>query len=225
MLLRNIKKIHFVGIGGAGMSAIAKVMLALGFEVSGSDISKSETIYKLEQLGATIYIGHDSSNIAGAEAIVVSTAIADSNPEVSEAQKQGIAVFHRADILAYIMENKQGIAIAGAHGKTTTTSMIAMMLEKAEADPTVLIGGELAYLNGNAKLGTGQFVVAEADESDGTFLKLAPQIAVVTNIENDHMDFYKTMDNILVTFKEFLHKLPVETGAAILCYDNQYLRD
>ena len=225
MLLRNIKNIHFVGIGGAGMSAIAKVMLALGFAVSGSDISKSETIYKLEQLGATIYIGHDSSNIADAEAIVVSTAIADSNPEVSEAQKQGIAVFHRADMLAYIMENKQGIAIAGAHGKTTTTSMIAMMLEKAEADPTVLIGGELAYLNGNAKLGTGRFVVAEADESDGTFLKLAPQIAVVTNIENDHMDFYKTMDNILVTFKKFLHKLPVETGVAILCYDNQYVRD
>lgn len=225
LLLQNIKKIHFVGIGGSGMSGIAKVMLAMGFDVSGSDISKAETIYKLEKLGATIYIGHAAENVADAQAIVLSTAISESNPEVSAARQRGLMVFHRADLLAYIMKSKQGIAVAGAHGKTTTTSMIAVMLEKCGTDPTILIGGELPYLNGNAKLGQGSWVVAEADESDGTFLKLSPQIAVVTNIENDHLDFYKSMDNILFTFKEFLHKLPIETGVAILCFDNQYLRN
>lgn len=224
-MLSNIKKLHFIGIGGAGMSGIAKVMLALGFEVSGSDISKSETIYKLEQLGAKVFVGHSSENVQDAQAIVISTAIPESNPEMREARERGLEVFHRADIVAYIMQQRQGIAVAGAHGKTTTTSMISMMLEKAGTDPTVLVGGELAYLNGNAKLGHGPYLVAEADESDGTFLKLAPQIAVVTNIENDHMDFYETMDNILFTFKEFLHKLPIETGLAVLCFDNAYLRD
>lgn len=224
-MLKDIKKLHFVGIGGAGMSGIAKVMLIMGFEVSGSDISKSETIYKLEQLGAKVYVGHNSENVQDAQAIVISTAIPEINPEVREARERGLTVFHRADMVAYIMGKQQGIAVAGAHGKTTTTSMIAMMLEVSGADPTVLIGGELAYLNGNAKLGKGKYVVAEADESDGTFLKLAPQIAIITNIENDHMDFYETMENILLTFKEFLHKIPVETGLAVVCFDNAYLRD
>jgi len=223
--LNNIKKIHFVGIGGAGMSAIAKVLLAMGFSVSGSDISKSETTYKLEQLGARVCVGHCSENIQDAQAIVVSTAIPESNAELTAARERGLTVFHRADIVAAIMENREGIAIAGAHGKTTTTSMIAIMLEKAGLDPTILIGGELDYLGGNAKMGKGKHVVAEADESDGSFLKLSPKIAIVTNIENDHMDFYETMENILNTFQKFLHKLPVENGLAILCFDNPFVRD
>lgn len=224
-MLDNIKRIHFVGIGGAGMSAIAKILLAMGYDVSGSDISKSETTYKLEQMGAKVYLGHDGENIGSAEAIVISTAIPESNPEVWEARAQGLKVFHRSDIVAAIMSEKTGIAVAGAHGKTTTTSMISLMLEKVGVDPTVIIGGELAYLNGNAKLGQGEYVVAEADESDGSFTKLSPKIAVVTNIENDHMDFYETMDNILHAFKAFLHKLPEETGMAVLCFDNAYIRD
>lgn len=207
------------------MSAIAKVLLAMGFDVSGSDISKSETTYKLEQLGARVCVGHCSENIQDAQAIVISTAIPESNEEVRVARERGLTIFHRADIVAAIMEDQEGIAIAGAHGKTTTTSMIAIMLEKAGLDPTVLIGGELDFLGGNAKLGKGKYVVAEADESDGSFLKLSPKIAIVTNIENDHMDFYETMENILNTFQKFLHKLPVETGLAILCFDNAFARD
>ena len=225
-MLKNIKKIHFVGIGGAGMSAIAKVLLEMGYTVSGSDLTISETTTKLEKLGATIFIGHDSQHVDGVEAIVVSTAISsDTNPEVKQARDTGIPVFHRADIIAYLMEKYHGIAVAGAHGKTTTTSMIAVMLEHAGVDPTVIIGGEVDYLKGNAKLGASKYLVAEADESDGSFLKFSPHIAVVTNIENDHMDFYKTMDNILHTFKKFLHKLPVDTGVAILCFDNHHIRN
>jgi len=225
-LLKNIKKIHFVGIGGAGMSAIAKVLLEMGYTVSGSDLTISETTTKLEKLGATIFIGHDSQHVDGVEAIVVSTAISsDTNPEVKQGRDTGIPVFHRADIIAYLMEKYHGIAVAGAHGKTTTTSMIAVMLEHTGVDPTVIIGGEVDYLKGNAKLGASKYLVAEADESDGSFLKFSPHIAVVTNIENDHMDFYKTMDNILHTFKKFLHKLPVDTGVAILCFDNHHIRN
>lgn len=220
----TIRKLHFIGIGGAGMSAIAHVMIGMGFDISGSDIAKSETTYKLEQLGAVIHVGHRSENVAGAEAVVISSAIGAQNPELTAARQQGLPVYHRADMLAYIMRQQQGIAIAGAHGKTTTTSMIAMMLAMAGTDPTVLIGGDLAYLQGNARLGRGPYAVAEADESDGSFLKLAPRIAVVTNIENDHLDYYGTMENILHTFGEFLHKLPVDNGLAVLCYDNAHLR-
>lgn len=207
------------------MSAIAKILLEKGYTISGSDLSKSEIVNRLEQLGATIFIGHYRDNIEGAEAIVVSTAIADDNPEVVAAREKGLRIFHRADIVASLMKERQGIAVAGAHGKTTTTSMIALMLERAGLDPTIIIGGELDYLNGNAKLGQGQYLVAEADESDGSFRKLAPHIAVVTNIENDHMDFYGTMDNILRAFTEFLDKLEIETGLGILCFDNTHLRD
>jgi UDP-N-acetylmuramate--alanine ligase len=223
-LLKNITRIYFVGIGGAGMSAIAKVLLEMGYCVSGSDLSKSETTHKLEKLGATIFVGHNSDNIREAQAIVVSTAIPDNNPEIQAARKNGIPIFHRSAIVAALMAESQGIAVAGAHGKTTTTSMIALMLEKAGIDPTIIIGGELDCLGGNAKLGAGKYLVAEADESDGSFLKLIPQIAVVTNIENDHMDFYKTMDNILKTFTEFLHNLPTD-GLGVFCFDNAYIRD
>lgn len=224
-LIKNIKKIHFVGIGGAGMSAIAKVLLQMGYTVTGSDLNQSETINKLKEIGAHIFTGHSRENVCDAEAIVISTAISEINPEVQSAKEKGIPVFHRADIIAQLMLQYQGIAIAGAHGKTTTTAMTAVMLEHAGVDPTIIIGGEVDYLHGSAKLGTSKYLVAEADESDGSFLKYSPQIAVVTNIENDHMDFYKTMENILHTFNKFLHNLPNDTGVGILCFDNAYIRD
>lgn len=225
-MLENIRKIHFVGIGGAGMSAIARILLEMKYIVSGSDLTKSDTANKLEQLGAKVFIGHNSENVTqDVDAIVISTAIPENNPEVLAARERGIKVFHRADIVAALMDGHKGIAVAGAHGKTTTTSMISVMLEKAQLHPTVIIGGEVESFGGNAKLGQGRYLVAEADESDGSFLKLNPHIAVVTNIENDHMDFYGTMDNILRTFKEFLHKLDRKSGMAILCFDNAYIRD
>jgi UDP-N-acetylmuramate--alanine ligase len=224
-VLANLHNIHFVGIGGAGMSAIAKVLLAKGYAVSGSDIAKSESVNRLQQLGAKIFLGHDAANIEGAQAIVVSTAIAGSNPEVAAARAQGLPVFHRADMVAALMDERRGIAVAGAHGKTTTTSMIALMLEKAGLDPTIIIGGDIDYLNGNAKLGAGKWLVAEADESDASFLKLNPKVAVVTNIENDHMDHYGTMENILKAFAAFLGKLPATDGLAVLCFDNPHVRD
>lgn len=224
-MLKDIKRIHFVGIGGAGMSAIAKVLLQMGYIVSGSDLTKTETTNKLEKMGAHVYLGHSGENLNDTQAIVVSTAIPESNPEVKLAREMNLPVFHRADIVAHLMLKYKGIAVAGAHGKTTTTSMIAVMLEHAGVDPTVIIGGEVDYLNGNAKLGLGEYLVAEADESDGSFLKFSPHIAVVTNIENDHMDFYKTMENILHTFKKFLYKLPPDTGLGILCFDNAHIRE
>ena len=207
------------------MSAIAKVLLEMGYTISGSDLTKSETTNKLENMGAKIFVGHHGDNILNAQAIVVSTAIPQTNPEVEMAKEKDIPVYHRSDMIAQLMERYQGIAIAGAHGKTTTTAMVAVMLEHAGIDPTVIIGGEVDYLHGSAKLGTSKYLVAEADESDGSFLKYSPQIAVVTNIENDHMDFYKTMENILITFKKFLHNLPRETGLGILCFDNAHIRD
>jgi len=224
-LLKNIKKIHFVGIGGAGMSAIAKVLLQMGYTITGSDLNKSETIDKLVKIGARIFTGHNRENVHDAEAVVVSTAISENNPEVQLAREKGIPIFHRADVIAELMLKYEGIAVAGAHGKTTTTAMIAVMLEYAGVDPTIIIGGEVDYLHGSAKLGTGKYLVAEADESDGSFLKFSPYIAVVTNIENDHMDFYKSMENILHTFSKFLHNLPINKGLGILCFDNAYIRD
>ncbi len=223
-MLHHLKHIHFVGIGGAGMSAIAKILLEQGYCVSGSDLSKTVTTDRLEKMGAKIFIGHDSKNVKACDAIVVSTAIPATNPEVIEAKTQGITVFHRSDIVAELMNAASGIAVAGAHGKTTTTSMIAIMLEKAGVDPTIIIGGDLDYLGGNAKLGHSKFLVAEADESDGSFLKLTPKIAVVTNIENDHMDFYGSMENILHTFDQFLQKIPATDGLAVLCFDNPFVQ-
>ena len=207
------------------MSAIAQILLEMGYTVSGSDISSSEVVHRLEQLGAKVFTGHHCDNIQDAQAIVVSTAISQSNPEVVAAREKGLAVFHRADVVAALMEDRSGIAVAGAHGKTTTTSMIAIMLAKAGVDPSILIGGDLDYLNGNARLGQGKYLVAEADESDASFLKFSPHIAVVTNIENDHMDYYGTMDNILKAFSEFLAKLDPKSGLAVLCFDNAYVRD
>ena len=224
-MLDNIKRIHFVGIGGSGMSSIAKVLLEMGYTVSGSDAQESAVTTKLAQAGARVHIGHSYENIGDTQAVVVSTAIPETNPEVKAAKDKEIPVYHRADVLAFLMSKQLGIAVAGAHGKTTTTSMIALMLERAGIDPTIVIGGELESIGGSAKLGHGPYLVAEADESDGSFLKLSPQIAIVTNIENDHMDYYKTMDNILRTFDKFLHQLAPTEGIAILCFDNTYVRN
>jgi len=223
-LRSDIRAVHFVGIGGSGMSAIAKVLLEMGYHVSGSDVHQSDTTYNLERLGARVYQGHNGDNVKGVDAVVVSTAIAENNAEIKAARDLNIPIFHRSDMIAEMMESKKGIAIAGAHGKTTTTSMVSLMMEKLGMDPTIIIGGELHDIGGNAKFGSGEYIVAEADESDGSFLKLSPRIAVVTNIENDHMDFYGTIENIVLAFKQFLAKLP-DDGLAILCADNNHVRN
>ncbi|HIX83077.1 MAG TPA: UDP-N-acetylmuramate--L-alanine ligase [Candidatus Megamonas gallistercoris] len=224
-MLENIRKLHFVGIGGVGMSAIAEVMLDKGYEISGSDLSDSEVVQKLRAKGATVYKGHDSTNVEGKDAIVLSSAIHQDNPELVQAKKLGLKIFHRSDILAFLLNAVKGIAVAGAHGKTTTSSMISVVLEHAGIDPTILIGGFVDYLNGNAKLGKSDYLVAEADESDGSFLKFYPHIAVVTNIEDDHMDHYGSMENIIKAFVQFIQNLDKENGLAVLCFDNENIRN
>ena len=224
-MLENIRKLHFVGIGGVGMSAIAEVMLDKGYEISGSDLSDSEVVQKLRAKGATVYKGHDSTNVEGKDAIVLSSAIHQDNPELVQAKKLGLKIFHRSDILAFLLNAVKGIAVAGAHGKTTTSSMISVVLERAGIDPTILIGGFVDYLNGNAKLGKSDYLVAEADESDGSFLKFYPHIAVVTNIEDDHMDHYGSMENIIKAFVQFIQNLDKENGLAVLCFDNENIRN
>ena len=224
-MLENIRKLHFVGIGGVGMSAIAEVMLDKGYEISGSDLSESEVVQKLRAKGAVIYKGHNAANVEGKDAIVLSSAIHQDNPELVQAKKLGLKIFHRSDILAFLLNAAKGIAVAGAHGKTTTSSMISVVLEHAGVDPTILIGGFVDYLNGNAKLGKSDYLVAEADESDGSFLKFYPHIAVVTNIEDDHMDHYGSMENIIKAFIQFVQNLDKENGLAILCFDNENIRN
>ena len=224
-MLENIRKLHFVGIGGVGMSAIAEVMLDKGYEISGSDLSESEVVQKLRAKGAVIYKGHAAANVEGKDAIVLSSAIHQDNPELVQAKKLGLKIFHRSDILAFLLNAAKGIAVAGAHGKTTTSSMISVVLEHAGVDPTILIGGFVDYLNGNAKLGKSDYLVAEADESDGSFLKFYPHIAVVTNIEDDHMDHYGSMENIIKAFIQFVQNLDKENGLAVLCFDNENIRN
>lgn len=224
-MLENIRKLHFVGIGGVGMSAIAEVMLDKGYEISGSDLSESEVVQKLRAKGAVIYKGHNAANVEGKDAIVLSSAIHQDNPELVQAKKLGLKIFHRSDILAFLLNAAKGIAVAGAHGKTTTSSMISVVLEHAGVDPTILIGGFVDYLNGNAKLGKSDYLVAEADESDGSFLKFYPHIAVVTNIEDDHMDHYGSMENIIKAFIQFVQNLDKENGLAVLCFNNENIRN
>lgn len=224
-MLENIRKLHFVGIGGVGMSAIAEVMLDKGYEISGSDLSESGVVQKLRAKGAVIYKGHAAANVEGKDAIVLSSAIHQDNPELVQAKKLGLKIFHRSDILAFLLNAAKGIAVAGAHGKTTTSSMISVVLEHAGVDPTILIGGFVDYLNGNAKLGKSDYLVAEADESDGSFLKFYPHIAVVTNIEDDHMDHYGSMENIIKAFIQFVQNLDKENGLAVLCFDNENIRN
>ena len=216
-------KIHFIGIGGAGMSGLARVLLDLGFDVRGSDLNSSPVTKRLQAAGATVYEGHHDHNVMGAGLVVVSTAISGDNPELRVATESGIPVIHRADMLSLLMERQKGLAVAGAHGKTTTTAMLALVMEKCHQDPTILIGGELTDVGGNAKLGRGEYLVAEADESDRSFLKLCPYLAIVTNIEDDHLDHYGSVDEIIKSFRYFLQKIPAE-GAGVLCFDDANVR-
>ena len=222
-MLDSIKKIHFIGIGGAGMSALAYVLIKRGYHVTGSDTKTGFMATKLAKEGAVVFIGHAACQIEGAEAVVVSTAIRKENPELVEAYKRKIPVIHRSDVLAYLINQHKGVAVAGAHGKTTTSSMLACICAEANMDPTVIIGGVVSSLGGNALNGHGDIVVAEADESDGSFLKLHPYLAVITNIENDHLDHYGSEEKIQEAFDEFVTNMQ-DGGKAILCYDNDKLR-
>jgi UDP-N-acetylmuramate--alanine ligase len=213
---------HFIGIGGIGMSGIAEILLNLGMEVSGSDLRRGPVTDRLARLGATIYEGHDAANIAGATVVVTSSAVSAANPEVVEAHARKIPVIQRAEMLAELMRLKYGIAIAGMHGKTTTTSMVASVLAAGGLDPTVVVGGRVDALGSNAKLGSSQYLVAEADESDRSFLKLSPILAVVTNLDREHMDCYRDMADVEQAFLTFIDKLPFY-GAVTACVDNPLL--
>jgi UDP-N-acetylmuramate--alanine ligase len=219
-----IRHIHFVGIGGAGMSGIAEVLLNLGYVISGSDLSESAALKRLQSLGIQTHVGHDANHIAGADAVVTSTAVHADNPEVVAAHAKLIPVVPRAVMLAELMRLKRGVAIAGTHGKTTTTSLVASVLAEAGMDPTFVIGGKLNSAGANAKLGSGDYIVVEADESDASFLNLLPIMAVVTNIDADHMDTYgHDFNKLKGAFIEFLHRMPFY-GAAILCTDDAAVR-
>src|SRR3954452_5392047 len=221
-MFAKIQRIHFVGIGGIGMSGIAEVLLNLGYKVSGSDLKSSAVTQRLAELGAITFEGHRSENIAGAEVVVTSSAISLENPEVTEARKLHIPVIQRAEMLAELMRLKYGIAIAGMHGKTTTTSMVASVLAAGGLDPTVVVGGRVDALGSNARLGTTQYLVAEADESDRTFLKLSPILAVVTNLDREHMDCYSDMDDVERAFLAFMDKVPFSAPVPA-CIDNPQL--
>jgi UDP-N-acetylmuramate--alanine ligase len=212
--------LHFTGIGGIGMSGIAEVLLNLGYQISGSDVKLSAITERLERMGAKVYEGHQASNIGGARALVVSSAVDEQNPEVQEARRMQIPVIPRGELLAELMRLKYGIAVAGSHGKTTTTSMAATILNFAGLDPTVVVGGRVGTMGGsNARVGRSDFLVVESDESDGSFLKLAPIVAVVTNIDREHLDHYPSLDAIRAAFIEFVNKVPFY-GAAIVCLDD-----
>lgn len=219
MVFHKIEKVHFVGIGGVGMSGIAEVLLNLGFTVTGSDLKKTETTERLEGLGAAISYGHRQENVQDVHVVVISSAVRPDNPEVQKAKEHFIPVIQRAEMLAELMRMKYSVAVAGAHGKTTTTSLVSTILGHAGLDPTSVIGGRLNSLGSNAKLGGSKFLVAEADESDGTFLLLFPTIAVVTNIDLEHLDFYKDLAEIKEAFIAFLNKVPFY-GINIICIDN-----
>lgn len=233
-MVRSGGRIHFVGIGGIGMSGIARVLLDMGYEVSGSDLKVSSFTRRLEELGARIYLGHSGGNVAGAEVVVVSTAVPADNPETVSAREAGIPVIPRAEMLGHLMKSRFGIAVAGTHGKTTTTSIIAQVMEKNGFDPTVVIGGEVNDIGSNAKLGKDGYLVAEADESDASFLSLSPRIAVVTSMDTDvnlnvgrfsnhNFDLKSTQEMVRAMFLEFLEKLSPD-GRAILCLDNENIR-
>jgi UDP-N-acetylmuramate--alanine ligase len=220
-----VQHIHFVGIGGIGMSGIAEVLLDLDFRVSGSDIAETAMVKRLRKAGAQIYIGHHEKNIEGANAVVFSSAVDSSNPEVIAAQKSMIPLVPRAEMLGELMRFRKGIAIAGTHGKTTTTSLVAAVLASADLDPTFIVGGVVNSVNSNARLGQGEYMVAEADESDASFLHLQPQVAVITNIDQDHMETYEgDFDRLKQTYLDFLHNLPFY-GLAILCFDDPSVRE
>lgn len=216
----RVRKIHFVGIGGIGMSGIAEVLLNLGYEVSGSDLKENDNTRRLAGLGGTIFIGHRAQQAQEASVVVISSAVAQDNPEVQEAHRRAIPVIPRAEMLAELMRLKHGIAVAGSHGKTTTTSMVAAVLDRAGLDPTVVIGGKVNSLGTNARLGQGAYLVAEADESDGSFMHLSPTLAVVTNIDPEHLDYYGSLDKLKKTFLDFVNKTPFY-GLAVLCLESE----
>ena len=225
MTMRRIHHIHFIGIGGAGMGGIAEVVSNLGYTVTGSDIARNAMTSRLEEQGIKIYIGHAASQVEGADAVVVSTAVKDENPEVVQAREQRIPIVPRAEMLAELMRFRYGVAIAGTHGKTTTTSLVASLMAEGDLDPTFVIGGKLNSTDSHSSLGRGKFLVAEADESDASFLYLQPTISIVTNIDVDHMETYGgDYSRLRATFIEFLHHLPFY-GLAILCIDDEGVRD
>jgi len=214
----KIKRLHFVGIGGIGMSGIAEVLLNMGYEVSGSDIGHSSTVKRLKDLGAKIEIGHSAENVEGAGVVVTSSAIRADNPEVQRAMELNIPVIPRAEMLAELMRLRYGVAVAGSHGKTTTTSMVAAVLSYGNMDPTIVVGGKVTAMGTNARLGRGNFMVVEADESDGSFLRLSPVISVLTNIDEEHIDHYKDMNELEEAFSTFISKIPFY-GLSVLCVD------
>jgi len=222
-MFAKIQRVHFVGIGGIGMSGIAEVLLNLGYKISGSDLKSSAVTERLASLGATIFEGHAATNIAGADVVVTSSAISVDNPEVVAARHLHIPVIPRAEMLAELMRLKYGIAIAGMHGKTTTTSMVAAVLAAGGLDPTVVVGGRVDAMGSNARLGKSHYLVAEADESDRSFLKLTPILSVVTNIDREHMDCYRDMRDVRRTFLEFMERVPFY-GLVVGCYDDPILQ-
>ena len=222
-MFKKIQRIHFVGIGGSGMSGIAEVLVNLGYQVSGSDLKETPVTQRLAKLGAKILIGHAAPNVQGAHVVVTSTAVASQNPEVVAARAAGIPIIPRIEMLAEIARLKYTIAIAGTHGKTTTTSMVAAVLQAGGLDPSIVVGGRLKHLESGARLGKGDYLVAEADESDGSFLKLSPALAVITNIDNDHLDYYGSLEKIADAFVRYAGRVPFY-GAVIACYDDPTLR-
>ncbi len=225
MMQKFIKKIHFVGIGGIGMSGLAEIVLSQGFEVSGSDLNESEITKRLESLGVTISLGHNTDNVLDADVLVYSSAVKEDNPELIVAREKKIPVIKRAELLAETMRMKYGIGIAGTHGKTTTTSMVGLVLTEGGVDPTIIVGGKLSGLGGtNARLGKGEYIVVEADEFDRTFLKLTPTIAAITTLEKEHLDIYKDLDDLKTAFIEFANKVPFY-GFVTLCLDEPALQE
>ncbi len=219
MFRGRVRQVHFIGVGGIGMSGLAEILRTLEFDVSGSDMREGDTTRRLARLGVRIDIGHAAQNVSNADVVVYSSAIPPTNPEMLQARAEGIPVITRAEMLAELMRVKYGVAIAGSHGKTTTTSLVATLLRAAGHDPTVVVGGRMEALGTNARLGAGDMLVAEADESDGSFLRLTPTIAVVTNIDPEHLDFYGTHENLKTAFVEFIEKVPFY-GLAVLCLDH-----
>jgi len=216
----RVNNIHMVGIGGSGMNGIAEVLINMGFNVTGSDLSASASVRRLEKLGATVFIGHGADNVGDADVLIKSTAIPDKNPELVAARERGIPIIPRAEMLAELMRLRTGIAVAGTHGKTTTTSLMATIFTEAGLDPTVIIGGKLSMFGSNARLGEGDYLIAEADESDGSFLLLSPIITVVTNVDKDHLDFYKDQDAIDDSFAAFMNSIPFY-GMNVVCGDDE----
>jgi UDP-N-acetylmuramate--alanine ligase len=216
-------RIHFIGVGGSGMSGLAEVLLNMGYQVSGSDLKATDVTDRLQSLGGRVFLGHTGSNVEGAQVVVYSSAVRPDNPELVRARANGIPVIPRADMLAELMRMKYGVAVGGSHGKTTTTSMVAAVLQRGGLDPTIVVGGRLKTLGTNAQLGHGRFLVAEADESDGSFLRLAPAVTVVTNIDREHLDHYKDLDDVRQAFIYFANRVPFY-GVAVLCVDDENVR-